>query len=528
MHVDAFFEYCMDKPHLYYTQIPPPDLSISPGLRDGVPPEEDLALRALHPESRPKRGRRKTEDKDQELDEETPNSKRPHLDSSNNPNDLDGYDNDQATLFPHNGLSSHLNSEGGHYGDSLDPWTAASAVTPASVSASTSRSTPHNSSAHSIPRNFRFKNHDQAMTPLTPYPQSAITPASGRTDLSFDEPMSAATPSSSGSKGRPRRRHGPAVSSAWSSGGNSTTGKLRGRPPSNRTIRDGPFSTFPVNPKPRDAFNSDPRTPVTASNLSHQTNYPALANTNQSPQQSSGKPSGLQLQVPQRLGGAVRLATPTVTVNGENRTGGIPLQHTFGDEDSSQPPMPPTPPYIDLNRNLTVRLLQADIVPPNGSALGIDEAKQLASSILSHLRSKGSQGGSEGNGMKLARSLWTNLVDILEVAPTQTTVEITTKFTIRPEVTKQPRSSFDVSWTKTEEGMTEQFSLAKITLEGSGSDPSEKKKKSNGDSFLDSRLDSSASGLGDWREKVSALRDAIKEKERDAESLRARVLSALL
>jgi hypothetical protein len=527
MHVDAFFEYCMEKPHLYYAQIPPPDLAISPRPRDGVPPEEDLALRALHPESRPKRGRRKTEDREQDLDEDNSNSKRQHLDTSNDTHDLDGYDNDQSTLFPHSGLSSHLNSEGGHYGDSLDPWTAASAVTPASVSASTSRSTPHNSSAHSIPRNFRFKTHDQAMTPLTPYPQSAITPATGQVDLSFDEPMSAVTPSSSGSKGRSRRRHGPAVSSAWSSGGNSTTGKLRGRPPSNRTVRDGPFSTFPVNPKPRDGFNPDLRTPITASSLSHQTTYPVLPSTSQSPQPNAGKPSGLQLQVPQRVGGVVRLATPTVIVNGESRNGGVP-PNTFSEEDPSQPLMPSTPPYADLNRNLTVRLLQADIVPRNSSALGIDEAKQLASSILSHLRSKISDSGSEENGKNLARSLWANLVDILEVTPTQTTVDSIAKFTIRPDRTKQPRNTFDVSWTKTEEGMTEQFSLENMALEGSRPESSGKKKNSNGGSVLDSRLDASATGPGDWKEKVSALQDAVREKEREAESLRARVLSALL
>src|SRR6266536_146806 len=88
---------------------------------------------------------------------------------------------------------------------------------------------------------------DGSQTPLSAYPQSAITPTINRGQLWNDEPRSAITP-----KSRSRRRHGPAVSSAWPSNGSASSGKLRGRPPSNRSVQDGPFSTFPANPGSRD------------------------------------------------------------------------------------------------------------------------------------------------------------------------------------------------------------------------------------------------------------------------------------
>lgn len=80
MHVDAFFEYLLDKPHVYYNQIPTPN-EVSEFGRDGVPPEEDLALRALLPETRPKRGRRKAEDKENEIEDERSPAQRPRLGS---------------------------------------------------------------------------------------------------------------------------------------------------------------------------------------------------------------------------------------------------------------------------------------------------------------------------------------------------------------------------------------------------------------------------------------------------------------
>ncbi|KAI9840777.1 MAG: hypothetical protein M1837_001307 [Sclerophora amabilis] len=340
MHVDAFFEYCLGKQHNYYMQIPPLHAPFPEVGRDGVPFEEDLALRALHPESRPKRGRRKTEDKETDLDKGMSPAKRPHLDTSIDTADLDSFENTHSALFPNNSINSNREPDDmDRYVNNLDPWTAASAITPESLTTGQTL-TPNLASSASAGQHFRWRlnareNHSASspqsnhnVTPLTPHPP----------DSAFDHPHSAITPSSSGAKSRARRRHGPAVSSAWPGGGNPASGKLRGRPPSNRSVRDGPFSTFPANPKTREGpvidlqGSSQVSTPVDHRETSHplsqplhfssqQESTPSLSRQQRSDsrqQNLQSKPSGLHLQVPQRIGGPVQLATPTVLVNGGN------------------------------------------------------------------------------------------------------------------------------------------------------------------------------------------------------------------
>jgi hypothetical protein len=81
MHIDAFFEYLLGKQPPYCIQIPPIHDPFPPDGRDGVPLEEDLAIRALDPKFKPKRGRRKADEGDDEMeaDEGTPLRKRPQL-----------------------------------------------------------------------------------------------------------------------------------------------------------------------------------------------------------------------------------------------------------------------------------------------------------------------------------------------------------------------------------------------------------------------------------------------------------------
>lgn len=56
MHIDSFFEFCLGKQHSYFTRVPNPAVARS-SVRDGVPAEEDLALRAIVPELRHRRVR---------------------------------------------------------------------------------------------------------------------------------------------------------------------------------------------------------------------------------------------------------------------------------------------------------------------------------------------------------------------------------------------------------------------------------------------------------------------------------------
>ena len=299
MHVDAFFEYLLNKPHVYWTQVPsihepPSDLG-----RDGVSAEEDLALRALLPETKPKRGRRKAEDRDNDSDTGRSPAQRPRLDS---PTLSEDFMMARASLIADNTTTpatSHPDFLRQSLHDRVVPW-----------------------SAHPMTDSFRWSAADSTQTPMSAYPQSAITPTS-RDQLWNDgnnEPRSAITP-----KSRARRRHGPAVSSAWPSNGSASSGKLRGRPPSNRNVTDGPFSTFPANPAPKDVplINNTPAaTPIVGNAERHQFFPPSMKNIPLTPPVQNGRPSGLQLQVPQREGGAVRLATPppVVLLNGESNT----------------------------------------------------------------------------------------------------------------------------------------------------------------------------------------------------------------
>ncbi|KAH8593669.1 ARS binding protein 2-domain-containing protein [Bisporella sp. PMI_857] len=301
MHVDAFFEYLLNKHHVYWTQVPSINDPVSEYGRDGVVPEEDLALRALLPETRPKRGRRKAEDRDNDSDGAKSPAQRRRLDSPAYSEDFNMSRN--SMLESATPASAHPG-----FGQNFDnrmttPWSA----------------TPHPLDT------FRWPQNDEAQTPMSAYPRSAITP-SNRTEMWNDGSQSAITPN----KTRTRRRHGPAVSSAWPSSGSSSTGKLRGRPPSNRSVTDGPFSTFPVNPANRDVptislhDNGSTTNTPTVGNSNVQHFFPPDMSTPQggissSTGQTGGRPSRLSLQVPQREGGEVRLATPPpiVLVNGQ-------------------------------------------------------------------------------------------------------------------------------------------------------------------------------------------------------------------
>ena len=174
---------------------------------------------------------------------------------------------------------------------------------------------------------WRFNNIE---TPSSPYPQSAITPRhTFSASPAFDEPRSAhpsTTSTTSKSPSRTRKKHGPAVSSAWPSNSNISTGKLRGRPPSNRSVQDGPYSTFPANPDAKSTPSINVGTPTQGSPDPSRENTPAAQpslNFVQAPTVSDPttlpKRSKLQLQVPEHSGGSVRLATPPrVLINGES------------------------------------------------------------------------------------------------------------------------------------------------------------------------------------------------------------------
>jgi len=418
MHVDAFFEYCLSKPHAYYMQVPPQHEPFSEEGRDGVLMEEDLALRALLPEWRPKRGRRKAEERDNDYQTTVSAAKRPHLDTSMPMTDFDDFDGHHSALFTPSAVpwSAHPADSGPH-----DSWAPFSAITPSTLS-TVQANTPHPNTAHPGGQHFRWRLNARETTPSTPYPQSAVTPRNGHpAGSSFDEPQSAITLSSTGSKARPRRRHGPAVSSAWSSGGNAATGKLRGRPPSNRSVRDGPFSTFPANPNTKEGptinlgGSTPASTPVAGKGESPRFEQHSPRQSPRSVHQHQplqARPSRLQLQVPQHSGGPVRLATPpTLLVNGEyghpaplalnrheRRSSADFFDHVEDDEDVSEDmswrpegqlhEANPVPGFNlkGIAQAFASSLRNADV--DGGEPLTTDDARRLSEKVIDQLRLK--------------------------------------------------------------------------------------------------------------------------------------------
>ena len=317
-HVDAFFNYLHNRPTPYVEERPATEESLAETVRDGIPPEEDLAVRALLPQWRPKRGRRKAEDIEVEV-EATSAHKKQHTRPSSA--DFTSMFDEQYSAAPSSAMPWSAQPQ--HH----DPWAAAQ-VAIAPKTPSTGQTPNQNQlSAQAMGQHSRWR-FSSNETSSSPYPQSAITPRNAfSASLSFDEPKSAhPSTNSSKSPNRNRKRHGPAVSSAWPTTNSTTSGKLRGRPPSNRSVQDGPFSTFPVNPNAKEAPTISVGTPThTSPSPSRETppnthqsltlnQQPALGDLSQ-----PRKPNKLQLQVPEHSGGPVRLATPPrVLINGES------------------------------------------------------------------------------------------------------------------------------------------------------------------------------------------------------------------
>ena len=285
-------------------------------MRDGISPEEDLAVRALLPEWRPKRGRRKAEDIEAEAEAY----------SSNKKVQVRGGSAEFSSVFEEQYSATPSSAKWGIHTQEVDPWAAAQVAIAPTTPGASQTPTQHQVNAHVTAQQMQWR-FGSTETPSSPYPQSAVTPRNTfAASTSFDEPKSA-HPSTNMSKSpsRGRRRHGPAVSSAWLSNSNTVSGKLRGRPPNNRSVQDGPFSTFPAKPNAKETTSANAGTPTLATpspGREVDTNTPPITIGIQQhatvERQLPKKPSKLQLQVPEHCGGPVRLATPPrVLINGE-------------------------------------------------------------------------------------------------------------------------------------------------------------------------------------------------------------------
>ncbi|EMC96156.1 hypothetical protein BAUCODRAFT_59250, partial [Baudoinia panamericana UAMH 10762] len=381
MHIDAFFEYLLGKQHAYFNEIPPTSTPYPPGGRDGVAPEEDLAIRALDPTFRPKRGRRRNSEI--ELEEESAAQ-----------HGLPGSDHGQVNQL----MSAYPQSA--HPDGVNDHWAIASAVTPQTFAPwANSQAGPHTAVTTTAPSHLRWQLHGNSMLTSTPHPMtSQPTSMTAHIDAAFDANSKAgATPA------RKRRKNGPAVSSAWPSA-NAPGAKPRGRPPVSRSMQDGPYSTFPADPA--NEKGSSTGQPVTLGRIGLTESIPTepLVKRPLLMHRSSEK-TKLSLQVPQHTGGPVRLATPPprVLVNGEsNDSEGRSVTHTpvverpafaqdghqfrgrvFENLQTVERDIPGFA-FEALKRALTSDLLRASIVGRQHRLSG-DEAKRLADAVLHRL-----------------------------------------------------------------------------------------------------------------------------------------------
>lgn len=281
LHVNAFFDFLMGIEHVYWTQVPVTSNPIAEDGRDGVAAEDDMALRALLPHIKPKRGRRKPED------------------------DLNKSPAQRARLRSPSLVNNIRN---------MDPWTAhpdtarAFVFPPVQGDRQTLMQMPQSA----------YPWHGDA--PMSAFPSSALGPGAAFWG-DPTEPQTALTPSRS--RANPRRHGAKVVSSAWRNNMNAN-GRGRGRPPAANKPSE-PMSAHPdlmgeypgSSPEEHKMISGSPPALASVEEFSPVSEIPppALMPPSSIPTSNPqaarpARPNRLSLQVPERQGGSVRLATP--------------------------------------------------------------------------------------------------------------------------------------------------------------------------------------------------------------------------
>ncbi|KAB5583688.1 ARS binding protein 2-domain-containing protein [Coniochaeta sp. 2T2.1] len=544
MHVDAFFEYLLDRPNTYWTDIPTAQNPVNEYGRDGVAAEDDMALRSLLPHIRPRRGRRKPEDDDlSKSPSQRPSMEPPPMGDelpSAHPNAMSAWSahpdaRGSAFLFP---VADPLRLNTGAGQNSGPPWTT--------------------------------NLGDTLQTPMTAYPHSAITPST-RQQFWADEPKSAITPS----KARLNKRHGAkVVSSAWRSGLGGT-GKTRGRPRLNRDgNQDGPFSAFPSSDLPTFKIplpvpplqnqnnggtthqilptSGPPALTLVTSPTSIQppsapttpiVNSPTPTGPQLSQNPRPAKRSRLSLQVPARVGGEVRLATPppVVMVNGQAPTTlvsppqPLPPQNFPQPNGPQQPPQQPAPTGLrfedpsdrtnkdDLYGFFTHEVLAADWFDAAGAPIppcGPDEAWAIINTIIENL-------------LKAANTKDAFLINLAALAGGKILMSTTNLRMTRVEEGRE-RNRYRCSWELRLGDIKGAYSMEETVeckrfkkVEGSkeggereGRESTVGREEGEGDGKAPSTAE-------EWQRKYLAMCKAVEKKDRELAEVRLKVVQAL-
>lgn len=392
MHVDAFFEYLLGNSHSYFTDVPHPDDPYPSNGRDGVPTEEDLAIRALDPRFRPKRGRRRNSEIEDDVTVEGYNEE--------NPSKTGDHESVEAPWSAHPGSHSSYDAR---LALTPSPWALKSSAAPQRFARWSSgfADAPQSAVAMTVPSELQWGLHDNSTDSGIPYPATAHPRSMGAyaEHPSEHEPQSATTPSA-----KKRRKHGPAVSSAWPV---ASGARPRGRPPADRDVRNGPhrMSSTGRARLADEAGWSAPAASMTAGlsgEVVEEDGGPAEVQTTSADPTyqsvGSARPSKLSLQVPQHIGGEVGLATPsTVLVKGHEKPGAFPanehpyhssslLKSTIRSRESAESEHREVSGFAfeALKRVLASDLLRAEVAGRRHRLTG-EEAKRLADAVLERL-----------------------------------------------------------------------------------------------------------------------------------------------
>ncbi|KAG8162306.1 hypothetical protein KVR01_008071 [Diaporthe batatas] len=416
MHIDAFFDYLMGNPHPYWTDIPTDPNPVLEEGRDGVAAEDDMALRSLMPQIRPRRGRKRPENEDSSRSP----SQRPRTESGGE--DLGGAGGGGGGIQP------------------LELWPAhPGAATGQAVFPSPSQDQFARLNLNMGAPGAAWVGENFTQTPLTAQSYSAMTASPGN---GFWPGQSVDTkPAAAPSKPKANKRHGAkVVSSAWRSGGPGGPGKTRGRPPLNRqstssTSEASPFHAFPAQSSPTYEHVSPHVTPnITTAVLAASPNHPAASlapepqsNLIMNQQQHSAFDASMQeqshprtlrsarsrlsLQVPERAGAEVRLASPpgstgpppVVMLNGRDMRahhntnyGAIPqstealVMEAFGSADQNYIPLQQQPPQPQHQQQHQQQHYQQQPQPVVATAVSQNDALAYATAAQQSHQVQGS------------------------------------------------------------------------------------------------------------------------------------------
>ncbi|KAI4735820.1 hypothetical protein E4T50_13662 [Aureobasidium sp. EXF-12298] len=553
MHVDAFFEYLLGKKHSYYLDLPQPHDPHPSRGRDGVPADEDLAIRALDPSFRPKRGRKRNETP--EKDPAPP--KKPLL----------------TTSFSYEGRVLYAQPQASYTASAIplsarpaenfanDMWTP---TNPASR-----RQIPHSAIAARPPQHLQWQVEESHDTATTPHPMSALEPRAPGLPP-YDEPMSAITPGSS--RGRSRRKHGPAVSSAWTTA-NATNAKARGRPPGNRSVQDGPYTTFPADPS-AERSASQRSTPAVSlmsyDTESHLLRPNAYTKPLHKPVFMMSKPvdddapprrperGRLSLQVPENTGGPIQPATPSVLAHEEFDQASEGLMPMDTEPAISHWPEPQTRPasqtpatrqsqnpepevglaYEALKRVLATDLLRADFSGRSSRLLG-PEAMRLSDAILQRFGiPKADSDNKRDDALRIAATSWLGVSRQLgfdSATPCKEKEIAVQRFAIRAngleerigpnEHAERIKEKFDVSWSAGFGGVGGKFCVVGLEIEPEEVDPNDAEARAH--EMIKEVANMNESEI-DYKAKYMALDFTVRLMKGQLNRLQDKVLDALL